>query len=412
MRRQGLIAFDELGGVRCGYDDGRVHDRYGNPYPNVYAVGGPTKGAHFYAAAVDINMRRAQIVIDSILNPKGQQMSTITTSVEETDRLADLVRRDHPSLDTMALAPDGKYQTRPAALDELMWEVRDCLGETFRHWRPEDFPTLYCAWGRCRVGSTALTNLFGVAGMPSYFQPVKVVLRHRLLGNAGEPWAVPSAAEQPHIFSKEMAGPYVLAESLFLPLQPLIEAGWPAEKLHMIMLDRDPASSLASWLEKWSDRVPEDRLIQNYVISTLNALRVENYARRHGVPVTRYVYEASKDATGSVRKLFDRLGLGARFTESAVTDWKERGQIESKGSGVTFLSEPKVYTVVGLHGSDTAYRYRSRKTASLSDAQLEVIERYGINDIYRASVAACIDDLSLDADTATRLFGDRLGTAA
>lgn len=225
MQRQGLIAFDALGGIRCGYGDSRVHDRHGNPYPNVYAVGGPTKGAHFYAAAVDINLRRAQTVINSILNPKGPQMSTILTSAEETDRLADLVRRDHPSLGTMALAPDGKYQNRPAALDELMYEVRDCLGETFRRWAPEDFPTLYCAWGRCRVGSTALTNLFGVAGMPSYFQPVKVVLRHRLLGNVGEPWAAPTAAEQPHIFSKEMGGPYVLAESLFLPLQPLIEAG-------------------------------------------------------------------------------------------------------------------------------------------------------------------------------------------
>ncbi|OPZ01042.1 hypothetical protein A5906_22575 [Bradyrhizobium sacchari] len=339
-------------------------------------------------------------------------MNTITTSVEDTDRLADLVRRNHAALDTMALAPDGKYQTRPAALDELMWEVRDCLGEAFRRWAPEDFPTLYCAWGRCRVGSTALTNLFGVAGIPSYFQPVKGVLRHRLVGDAGEPWAVPAAAEQPHVFSKEMAGPYVLAESLFLPLQPLIEAGWPADKLHMIMLDRDPASSLASWLEKWSDRVSEDRLIQNYVISTLNAQRVESYARRHGVPVTHYVYEASKDATGSVRKLFERLGLATRFTETAVTDWKERGQIESKGSGVTFLNEPKIYTVVGLHGSDTAYRYRSRKTASLSEAQLEVIGRYGIDDIYRASVDACIRDLSLDADTAARLFGDCLGTAA
>lgn len=412
MRRQGLIAFDALGGIRCGYHDSRVHDRHGTAHPNVYAVGGPTKGTHFYAAAVDINLHRARIVIDSILKAKGQQMSTITTSIEETDRLGDLVRHDHPSLDTMVLPMDGKYQTRPAALDELMWEVRDCLGETFRHWSREDFPTLYCAWGRCRVGSTALTNLFGVAGMPSYFQPVKVVLRHRLVGHAGEPWAVPQASEQPHIFSKEMGGPYVLAESLFLPLQPLIEAGWPADKLHMIMLDRDPASSLASWLEKWSDRVPEDRLIQNYVISTLNARRVESYARRYGVPVTHYVYEASKDATGSVRKLFDRLGLGARFTEGAVTDWKERGQIESNGSGVTFLSEPKVYTVVGLHGSDTAYRYRSRKTATLSEAQLQVIERYGIEDIYRSSVAACISDLSLDADTAARLFGDRLGTAA
>jgi uncharacterized NAD(P)/FAD-binding protein YdhS len=404
MQRQGIVALDELGGISCGYDDSRVHDRSGNPYPNIYAVGSPTKGTHFVSGAVDINMERCESVVDSILNPKDQPMNKFTTVADETERLADLVRREHASLDTMPLAADGKYQSRTVALDELMREARDCLAANFRNRRAEDFPTLYCAWGRCRVGSTALTNLFGVAGMPSYFQPVKAILRHSLIGHAPEPWAVPSAAEQPHIFSKEMAGPYLLAESLFLPLQPLLEAGYPAEKLHLIMLDRDPASSLASWLEKWSERVPEDRLIQNYVISTLNAQRIESHARRHGVPVTRYVYEASKDATGSVQKLFDRLGLAARYTESAVTDWNERGQLESKSSGITFLSEPKVYTVTGIHGSDTAYRYRTR-TASLTDAQLDMLQHYGIHDIYRASVEACVRDLMLDAGTADRLFG-------
>ena len=93
-------------------------------------------------------MHRAQAVIDSILSPKGSQMTSFKTTADETDRLADLVRRDHPALDTMTLAADGTYQTRPAALNELMSEVKDCLGETFRNWSPEDFPTLYCAWGR------------------------------------------------------------------------------------------------------------------------------------------------------------------------------------------------------------------------------------------------------------------------
>jgi hypothetical protein len=336
----------------------------------------------------------------------------IPTTADETQRLADLVRRQHPSLDTMRLQPDGKYQTRTAALNTLMGEARDCLVRGFGQRPAEDFPMLYCAWGKCRVGSTALTNLFGVAGMPSYFQPVKVILRHSLVGRAGEPWMLPSAADQPHVFSKEMAGPYVLAECLFLPLQPLLEAGYPADRLHFVMLDRDPASSLASWLEKWSDRIPESRLIHNYVIATLNTLRVESYARRHGIPLTRYVYEASKEAAQSVRMLFDRLGLAARYTESAVTDWKERGQLESKSSGITFLSEPSVYTVPGVHGSDTAYRYRTRKTASLSDAQLDVLQRFGIHEIYRASVEACVRDLGLDTATSARLFGDCIGAAA
>ena len=130
------------------------------------------------------------------------------------------------------------------------------------------------------------------------------------------------------------------------------------------------------------------------------------------MPITHYVYEASKEAAQSVRTLFDRLGLAARFTESAVTDWKERGQLESKSSGITFLSEPKVYTVSGIHGSDTAYRYRARKTASLSDAQLDILQRYGLHDIYRAPVEACVRDLGLDAATTDRLFGNGIGAAA
>jgi hypothetical protein len=339
-------------------------------------------------------------------------MNIPNTSDGETERLADLVRRQHPSLDTMLLQPAGQFQTRTVGLETLTREVTDCLAEGFRRRDAEDFPILYCAWGKCRVGSTALTNLFGVAGMPSYFQPVKAILRHSLIGHAGAPWILPSAAEQPHVFSKETAGPYVLAESLFVPLQLLIEAGYPPDKLHFIMLDRDPASSLASWLEKWSDRVHEDTLTRNYVIAALNTLRVESYAKRHGIPTTHYVYEASKEAAQSVRMLFDRLGLATRFTESAVTNWEERGELESKSSGITFLGQPAAYVIPGVHGSDTAYRYRVRKTASLSETQLNILQRHGIHDIYRTSVEACVRDLALNAAAAERLFGYCIGEAA
>ncbi|UZE51673.1 sulfotransferase family protein [Rhodopseudomonas sp. P2A-2r] len=339
-------------------------------------------------------------------------MNSVTTPIDELERLADLVHRQHPSVNTQLLMPDDKYQTRTVTLDAVMREVTDCIAQEFRGRRAADFPTLYCAWGKCRVGSTALTNLFGVAGMPSYFQPVKVVLRHALMGRAGAPWDLPFAADHPVVFSKEMAGPYALAECLFQPLQPLIEAGYPADKLHFIMLDRDPASSLASWIEKWSDRVPDATLMQNFVISSLNTLRVETYARRQGVPVTHYVYEASKEPVPSIRALFTRLGLAHRFTEDAVTEWNEMGRLESKDARITFVKEPTVYTVPGLHGEDTAYRYRTRKTSGLSADRLDLLDRFGINGIYRTSVEACIRDLGFDAATAERLFGDVLGVDA
>jgi hypothetical protein len=339
-------------------------------------------------------------------------MNIPNTSDGETLRLADLVRRQHPSLDTMLLQPSIEFQTRTVAMETLTREVTECLAESFRHRRPDDFPMLYFGWGKCRVGSTALTNLFGLAGMPSYYQPMKVLLRDALLGRPVTPWIIPSALDHPHIFSKETAGPYVLAEDLFIALQPLIEAGYPHDKLHVIMLDREPATALASWLDKWTCRAPVNTLVQNYIVAALNAIRVESYANRQGIPVTHYVYEASKEAVSSIRVLFDRLGLASHFTEDAVTDWGEAGQLQSKSSRIIFPDEQAFYTTAGIHGSDTAYRYRARETASLNEAQLDMLERCGVNEVYRASVVACARDLGLSASTSEKLFRHAVGVAA
>jgi hypothetical protein len=337
---------------------------------------------------------------------------SILPTFNETERLADLLRRQDPSLDTMLLSPAGEFQTRTVALDTLTREIADCLAEDFRHRPAEDFPMLYCAWGKCRVGSTPLNNLFGMAGIPSYYQPLKAIQRDALVGRPLTPWIVPSSIEQPHIFSKETAGPYCVAESLLIPLRPLIEAGYPPHKLHFIMLDRDPASSLASWLDKLRDRAPASTLIHNYVVAVLNTLRVESYAWRQGIPVTHYVYEASKEAVSSVRVLFDRLGLSSRFADDAVTDWRETGQLHSDDSRIIFPDQSALYALPDLHGSDTAYRYRARATTSLSDAHLDLLERCGVNAIYRASVKGCVRDLGLDAATSERLFGRDVGAAA
>jgi uncharacterized NAD(P)/FAD-binding protein YdhS len=67
MERQGLVTLDMLGGIRCDYADSRVLDACGRKHRNIFAVGSPTKGTHFYAGAVDINVRRAEAVIDTIL---------------------------------------------------------------------------------------------------------------------------------------------------------------------------------------------------------------------------------------------------------------------------------------------------------------------------------------------------------
>ena len=128
--------------------------------------------------------------------------------------------------------------------------------------------------------------------------------------------------------------------------------------------------------------------------------------------MTHYVYEASKEAVASVRVLFDRLGLASRFADDAVTDWGEPGQLHSESSRHHFPNEPALYTAPGIHGSDTAYRYHARGTPALSETLLDLLGRCGVDDVYRASVDACVRDLGLSAATSERLFGDCIGTAA
>jgi hypothetical protein len=332
-------------------------------------------------------------------------MMMATIDDAEFERIAELVRRDDPALAGIETYPDGKYQTRAATLKSLFDEVTACLAEGFRGRAAHEFPTLHCATGRCRVGSTALANLFGVAGLPSYQQPVKAVLRQRLHGKAGLALIPPAAAEHADVFSKETVGPYVLAECLINPLQMLIEAGYPPERLKLIVLDREPSRSLASWLAIFLQRMPETLLVRNHILAALNIRRVENYAMRLGVPVTHFVHEASKEPIESARALFDRLGLSGRFTAAAVTDWKEMGQIASKNAKLVFPTEPSIYDIPGALRSATAYEYRNGGAATPSAENLEMLARFGIPQIYRESAQACAHDLRMSAATAERLFG-------
>ena len=330
-------------------------------------------------------------------------------------QMADLIRADHPTLARMVLEPDAAYQTRQLTVEAMMGGVTGRLAAGWRDRDPADLPTIIYAWGKARVGSTALTNLFGMAGLPAYYQPVKAIVRQVLMGQDGAPWTVPSRRLHPHVFAKETAGPYSLAECLYMPLQALIDAGYPARKLQLIMLDRTPADSLASWLDKWSGRVPAERLARHHILASLNGMRVEAHARRSGVAVTHYVYEASRDPVRAARVLFLRLGLADRFTAAAVTDWQGRGNLESADCGIIYPDEPAVYQVPGLHGTDTAYRYRERRKNALTEAQMALMAEFGLDALYRASVAACSAELGSDLAETARLPGFaplRHGTAA
>lgn len=317
------------------------------------------------------------------------------THETEALEIASLLAVDAARLDDLTLMPDGKYQLVAATASDLNDRVVDRLRAGFEARSPESLPHVICASGKCRVGSTALTNLFGIAGIPAYYQPIKTVLRHVLLGGRGEPWGLDDAGAQPAVFAKEMFGPYTLAECLFNPVKCLLDAGYPRDRIHLLLLDREPRASLASWLTMWSGRVPKERLLVNFALSSLNADRVRAYAARHGIDVATFAYELSRQPKVTVPALFDRLSVSARYRRGIEDDWGERGDLGESTSGIMFPDEPEVYRVAGLHSSGFAYRYRPRATDGLGAAERAIVDDFGLENCYTAALARSCRDLEL-----------------
>ncbi len=322
-------------------------------------------------------------------------MTTVSASLD------DLLTAGAPELWDIELPPDGRYQVRAVTAREVTEAVTATLRAGFAGLAPGDFPRLIVGWGRCRVGSTAITNLFGVAGIPAYYQPVKTIARFVLSGGTGEPWRLPVG--EPVLFAKEMAGPYVTYECLFNPVHCLLEAGWPAERLHLLVLDRDPAACLDSWLAKWASRIGRDRVVANFRLSTANYVRMRAFADEAGVATTHFPYEASKRPEDVVPRLFERIGAADRYDPAILTDWGAAGDLNSADARIRYPVEPEAYVVPGLHGNEQEYRYRRRELGELTSADRAVADL--VRDRYRESVARCRADLHLDDDLSAALFG-------
>jgi hypothetical protein len=312
---------------------------------------------------------------------------------------------DAAALENLSLEPDGKYQTRTFTLRELNAEVAEALQRSLRDRTAADLPVFICSWGKCRTGSTALTNLFGIAGIPSYYQPVKTTARHRFLGDDPPPWVPPPASEHPLIHAKEMAGPYLPVETIFNPLQMLLEAGYPASRLRLVVLDREPLASLASWFAKFGAKRPRATLLEHFVLSSLQARRMKSWAKANGVPFTHYVYELTQRPADAIEAHFRAIGASAFYRPGLVDNWDERGALESEHSLVIFPQEPAPYIVPGLHSSEKQYAFKHRDASDVTAEEREVVRRYGLFELYDESVEACIDDLGISDEFASSVFG-------
>lgn len=246
----------------------------------------------------------------------------------------------------------------------------------------------------CRSGTTVLLRVFGAAGVLAFFQPLKNVLRWWLQGKQVR-WQVPRRAGE-RVYVKETLGPYTEAEAGFDPLAALLGAGFPPEKLHVLIVGREPFSTWASWEAWWKGKTTTRIFALSY--ETTDGVRVA--ARQMGIPVTVMVYEALRDHPPEevVRRLFARLGVS--YSSLAVAGWESLPPMGESGSNVVWPEEPPPFVTPGIHEPverSTRLTYHSRPSgvADLEPACREEIKAFGVPQVYERWRVACERDLGL-----------------
>lgn len=310
-----------------------------------------------------------------------------------------------PILSDRILEPDGKFQTRRTTLKEITRSVVKLNADALKHRSVDDLPTIIFSWGKCRVGSTALTNLFGIAGIPAYYNPIKTAIRHFVLNGIGEAWNVPSRSEHEFIFSKNMSGPYHIADCTVNSLQILVEAGYPTDKIELLVLDRDPYKALDSWLNIWGHLILEEKLVQHYVLSALNVLRIKAYAAKVGIRTSHYVYETSRIPDKAVGMMFRRLGIERLYKDGVAENWNEKGALASPHSKIIFPELPEPFRQIpGMHASEPRYLYKERKVDSVLFEHRALIEQTGVIERYRETALYCAEEMGFSRDDREKVF--------
>ena len=250
---------------------------------------------------------------------------------------------------------------------------------------PTQSPNILLAVAPCRSGTTTQLRVFAQAGMQAHYQPLKAVLRSLMHGEQRE-YEIPAAS---NLFIKETIGPYTQTESEFNPVEVLLLAGYPKDKLHVLVEMREPLSTLASWYEMFSFNRDRETLFQNFMTAYRTVGQTRTRAIDQGVPVTTYVYEAQRDnePAKAVSRLFADLGLP--YSDSVVRGWENLPSFGTVESGIYFPPEPEIYSARSFHdtaSTATELGYFPKSSASLDrevpEAQARTLRQSDIPAIY------------------------------
>jgi hypothetical protein len=250
---------------------------------------------------------------------------------------------------------------------------------------PQDPPFLTLIIGPCRAGTTALSNVFARTGHEAYMQPIKSMRRSLEEDTAKVSWTISNKNDL--IVSKETLGPNTRAE-FFNPVKVLLKAGYPADKLHVITIMREPLATLTSWTWMW-DKVSLEGFIAAYNLTS----QIRKNVRENGIAHTTYVHDVIRKRKSSrvIKRLFERINPKLLIYSENLTNWTSGPTFGKDEYNVGFFDEPPPRFIKGVQDWG-GYQYK-KLTPDLPEEQVNALKNAGVIDLFREFVKACEEEL-------------------
>lgn len=252
---------------------------------------------------------------------------------------------------------------------------------------PDNPPEMLLIIGPCRVGTTALSNSLSRLGFTAYMQPIKSMRRAAEEEEPVTDWKIDG--EQSYVISKETLGPKTEAE-FFNPLEILLELGYPAHKLHLIGICREPRSTLGSWVRMWN-KVPINGFIKSFQLTN----EIIDQAQKCGINTAYYVHEAigANNPDMVLDRLIKKMAIPIKKRSLNPAKWTSGPAFASAGSNIALFDNPPDRFITGVK-EGTSYHYRLL-LAELSAQQDEAIKENKIYEIYEKFAVNCEKNLNI-----------------
>jgi hypothetical protein len=247
----------------------------------------------------------------------------------------------------------------PNSTMEITLSSFNILGKTFVFTPDADgqLPVIVLVCGHCGGGTTALSNNFVVAGIEAHMQPMKSI--QRVAAGLEERDMIPPIItfHDPLVLIKETFGSSHGCE-VFNPVKMLVEAGYPAHRIKVVGMVREPIATIDSWHRLWG-RADTEMFLNTYC----QMKQIWDYCAKVGSRYLPYTPEIirSNDPETVVGNLMSQLDIPIRTDE--ICDWHGKPPFgnDPKWPNLHFYDEPPERFIHGVR-TRGGYTYKDTTT--------------------------------------------------